>query len=63
MILSNPKFERAFALLNAHRSALEALSERLLTQETVDGSAVRQALAPAPAAAGSVASIAARALH
>jgi cell division protease FtsH len=44
------QFERALSLLAAHRPALESLAARLLAQETVDGSAVRQALATAPAA-------------
>jgi cell division protease FtsH len=43
------QFERALSLLGAHRPALDSLAERLLAQETVDGSAVRQALATAPA--------------
>jgi cell division protease FtsH len=43
------EFERALSLLGAHPSALESLAQRLLAQETVDGSAVRQALASAPA--------------
>ena len=39
------QYGRAQALLCDHRAALEALTERLLSQETVDGNAVKQALA------------------
>jgi cell division protease FtsH len=37
--------ERAQTLLRQHRAALEALAQRLLEEETVDGSAVTEALA------------------
>jgi cell division protease FtsH len=37
--------ERAQGLLRQHRAALERLGQRLLEQETVDGSAVMEALA------------------
>jgi ATP-dependent Zn protease len=40
----NAKEERAQGLLRRHRAALEALAQRLLEQETVDGSAVTEAL-------------------
>ncbi len=39
------QYERASALLLDHRLALETLTQQLLRQETVDGSAVKQALA------------------
>jgi cell division protease FtsH len=39
------QYERAYALLSDHRAALDALTAQLLQQETVDGNAVRQALA------------------
>ena len=39
------QYERAQALLKAHRPALDALTQQLLAQETVDGSAVKEALA------------------
>jgi cell division protease FtsH len=38
------QYQRAQQLLGDHRSALEYLTKRLLVTETVDGSAVRQAL-------------------
>lgn len=38
------QYERAISLLEQHRTPLETLSKQLLTQETVDGSAVKQAL-------------------
>ena len=38
------QYERAQALLQDHRAALETLTGQLLQQETVDGSAVKQAL-------------------
>jgi cell division protease FtsH len=38
------QYERAQALLNEHRPALETLTRQLLARETVDGSAVKQAL-------------------
>jgi cell division protease FtsH len=37
------QYERAQALLAAHRAALDSLTEQLLTMETLDGSVVRQA--------------------
>jgi cell division protease FtsH len=39
------QYTRAHSLLQAHRTALESLTQQLLKQETVDGSAVKQALA------------------
>jgi cell division protease FtsH len=39
------QYKRAQELLNGHRSALERLAQQLLLTETVDGSAVEQALA------------------
>ncbi len=39
------QYARAQALLCDHRAALEALTAQLLSQETVDGNAVKQALA------------------
>ena len=39
------QYARAYACLQAHRAALESLTAQLLQQETVDGSAVKQALA------------------
>jgi cell division protease FtsH len=41
------QYERAQALLREHRAALQTLAQQLLKQETVDGSAVKQALATA----------------
>ncbi|HMD89075.1 MAG TPA: ATP-dependent zinc metalloprotease FtsH [Anaerolineaceae bacterium] len=38
------QYERAQALLNAHRAALESLAQQLLQKESLDGSAVKQAL-------------------
>lgn len=38
------QYERAYACLQTHRAALESLTAQLLQQETVDGSAVTQAL-------------------
>ena len=38
------QYERAQALLEKRRAALETLAQRLLVQETVDGSAVQEAL-------------------
>ncbi len=38
------QYENAKTLLKAHRTALDALTQRLLAQETVDGSAVKEAL-------------------
>ena len=38
------QYERARALLTAHRAALETLARRLLEQETLDGCAVQEAL-------------------
>ena len=40
----NEQYERVQRLLAEHRPALDALAQLLLRQETVDGSAVRQAL-------------------
>jgi cell division protease FtsH len=42
--LVTEQYERAQSLLEAHRPALEALSQQLLKQETVDGNAVKEAL-------------------
>ena len=39
------QYGRAYTCLQAHRAALESLTAQLLQQETVDGSAVKQALA------------------
>jgi cell division protease FtsH len=39
------QYDRAQALLSAHRDALESLAQRLLEHETLDGSAVQAALA------------------
>jgi cell division protease FtsH len=39
------QYERASGLLRGHRGALERLTQQLLVTETVDGSAVTQALA------------------
>jgi cell division protease FtsH len=39
------QYERAQTLLLGHRTALESLTQQLLKQETVDGRAVKQALA------------------
>jgi len=44
------QYERAQALLREHRAALETLAQRLLKQETLDGSAVKEALAAAATA-------------
>ncbi len=38
------QYERAQSLLSEHRAALEALTRQLLQQESLDGSAVKQAL-------------------
>ncbi len=38
------QYERAQAMLQEHRAALEALTQQLLKQESVDGSAVKEAL-------------------
>jgi cell division protease FtsH len=38
------QYERAQSLLKEHRSALEALTQQLLQHESLDGSAVKQAL-------------------
>lgn len=43
------QYARAYGCLQAHRAALESLTAQLLQQETVDGSAVKQALATAEA--------------
>ena len=42
--LVTEQFERAIAVLQEHRGALESLARQLLEQETVDGSAVEAAL-------------------
>ena len=42
--LVTEQYERAQTLLNSHLAALEALTQQLLKLETVDGSAVKQAL-------------------
>ena len=42
---------RSEQLLGEHRSALDSLTEQLLTRETVDGSVVRHALDRSTAAA------------
>jgi cell division protease FtsH len=42
------QYERAQALLREHRQALEKLTQKLLEHETLDGSAVKQALARDP---------------
>jgi len=42
--LVTEQYERAQNLLREHRAALESLTQLLLTKETVDGSAVKQAL-------------------
>jgi cell division protease FtsH len=47
------QYERAQHLLAEHRAALASLTEQLLTSETLDGSVVRQAVAPRPMAAAS----------
>jgi cell division protease FtsH len=43
--LVTEQYERAQSLLRAHQPALEALTQQLLKQESVDGSAVKEALA------------------
>jgi cell division protease FtsH len=48
------QYERAQALLNEHRDALEALAAELLEHETLDGTAVTKALAGPPAKAAPV---------
>jgi len=45
--LVTEQYERAQAVLKDHRAALEALAQQLLKQETVTGSAVKEALAGA----------------
>jgi cell division protease FtsH len=45
--LVTEQYDRAQALLHARRPALEALAQQLLKQETVDGSAVKEALGQA----------------
>jgi len=42
--LVTEQYDRAQGLLKTHRAALEALTQQLLKQETVDGSAVKNAL-------------------
>ncbi len=44
--------EHAQALLGQHRLALDTLANRLLDQETVDGTAAEEALKTEAAAAG-----------
>ena len=46
------QFERAVALLAAHRDVLSQLSAELLKAESLDGSAVREALSSAAHAGG-----------
>ncbi len=48
------QYERAKALLAEHRLALDSLTAALLERETLEGSAVRQALAGNPATTGRV---------
>jgi cell division protease FtsH len=48
------QYERAQALLNEHRDALETLAAELLEHETLDGTAVTKALAGTPAKAAPV---------
>ncbi len=48
------QYEKAQALLGHHRAALETLAKQLLEQETVDGTAVKQALDTEAAQAASV---------
>ncbi len=47
------QYERAQELLRKHQAALQRLSQSLLTHESVDGSAVREALQASPGAASS----------
>ncbi|HVP22215.1 MAG TPA: ATP-dependent zinc metalloprotease FtsH [Anaerolineaceae bacterium] len=47
--ITTEQYERAQKLLKEHRFALENLSQQLLKTETVDGEAVKQALATEPA--------------
>jgi cell division protease FtsH len=47
------QYERAQELLRTHQAALQRLSQSLLTRESVDGSAVREALQATPGAASS----------
>jgi cell division protease FtsH len=47
------QYERAQELLRKHQAALQRLSQSLLTHESVDGSAVQEALHPSPGAASS----------
>jgi cell division protease FtsH len=47
------QYERAQELLRMHQGALQRLSQTLLAQESVDGSAVQEALRAAPAPAAS----------
>jgi cell division protease FtsH len=49
--ITGEQFERATALLSAHRDALTHLAADLLKAESLDGSAVREALADVPHAA------------
>jgi cell division protease FtsH len=43
--ITSEQYERAQQLLQDHRPALECLTRQLLETETVDGAAVKQALA------------------
>jgi cell division protease FtsH len=47
------QYERAQELLRKHQGALQRLSQTLLAQESVDGSAVQEALRAAPGPAAS----------
>ena len=47
--LVTEQYQRAQAMLKTHRAALETLTQQLLKQETVDGSAVKLALETEPA--------------
>ena len=49
--LITQQYQRAQSLLTEHRSALKVLAEELLNKESVDGAAVKQALAGVPVAA------------
>jgi cell division protease FtsH len=48
--ITGEQYERSQQLLREHRSALECLTRQLLETETVDGTAVKQALAGEPLA-------------
>jgi cell division protease FtsH len=43
--ITSEQYERAQQLLQEHRAALERVTRQLLETETVDGAAVKQALA------------------